>query len=289
MSAKKNVVKVKVCNTDSEMFADSGADLNVAPHTWYRKEMGTLQPCNLTLSPYGTEEQLPVKGKFKTTITTEKGAQVETWIHLVKADGHFQPLLGDIDATALGFISFKPDGREPTTEEREKKEVMQLSSNVKIGTGPMPDVADQEPITEEEQKEALNVIKSPEYQTIFDGHIGRMLKREPITLHAEEDAAIISPPYRPSPPQFCEELTNHLQFLRNNDVIVDVDPNTEEVEAVSQVVLTRKPSGQMRTNLDASPINAAMKGIATPHMTTPEDVRHRLAGSTRFSESVNLT
>ena len=94
------------------MYADSGADVNVAPHTWYRKEMGILQPCTLTLSPYGTEEQIPVEAKFKTTITTEKGAQKETWIHLVKADQHFQPLLGDIDATALGFLTFKPEGRE---------------------------------------------------------------------------------------------------------------------------------------------------------------------------------
>ena len=78
---------------------------------------------------------------------TEKGAQVETWIHLVKADRYFQPLLGDIDATALGFISFKPEGREPTIQEKEKKDVMQLSSTVKIGTGPMPDVANQDPIT----------------------------------------------------------------------------------------------------------------------------------------------
>ena len=122
MSTKKNVVKVKVGNTDSEMFADSGADLNVAPHTWYQKEMGTLEPCNLTLSPYGTEEQLPVKGKFKTVITTEKGAQVETWIHLVKADGHFQPLLGDIDATALGLsASNLTDVSRPWKRRRRKR------------------------------------------------------------------------------------------------------------------------------------------------------------------------
>ena len=99
IASKRNIVKVKVGEKDTEMYADSGADVNVAPHTWYRKEMGILQSCNLTLSPYGTEEQQPVEGRFKNTITTEKGLQKEIWIHILKADQHFQPLLGDIDAT----------------------------------------------------------------------------------------------------------------------------------------------------------------------------------------------
>ena len=89
VATKKNIVQVKVGEANTEMYADSGADVNVAPHTWYRKEMGILQPCNLILSPYGTKEQLPVEGKFKTKITTKKGAQVDTWVHIVKADQHF--------------------------------------------------------------------------------------------------------------------------------------------------------------------------------------------------------
>ena len=284
VTSKKNVVKVKVGERQTDMFADSGADVNVAPTTWYKKEMGTLEPCSLTLSPYGTKEQLPVEGKVKTTITTEKGAQVDTWIYLVKGDKRFQPLLGDIDATALGFLSFKPEGREPTSQEKERKEIMQLSSSVKIGTGPMPDVAQEQAISEKEQEEAMQIIKSSEYHSVFDGHIGKMKKRKPITLHADQEKDIVSQPFRAPPPQFQPELSAHLQFLRDNDKIADVDPNTEEVEAVSNVVLTRKPSGKMRMNLDARPINAVIKDIATPHMTTPEDVRHRLAGSTRFTE-----
>ena len=111
-----------------------------------------------------------------------------------------------------------------------------------------------------------------------------MKKQTPIILHADKEKSIVSQPYRTPPPQFRKELSEHLQFLRENGKIVDVDPNTEEVDAVSNVVLTRKPSGQMRMNLDARPVNAAMKDIATPHMATPEDVRHRLSGSTRFTE-----
>ena len=38
VTSKKNIVKVRVGKTDTEMYADSGADVNVAPSTWYRKE-----------------------------------------------------------------------------------------------------------------------------------------------------------------------------------------------------------------------------------------------------------
>jgi hypothetical protein len=40
----------------------------------------------------------------------------------------------------------------------------------------------------------------------------------------------------------------------------------------------------MRMNLDARPTNEAMLDIVTPHMNSPEDVRHEIGGSTRFSE-----
>ena len=65
---------------------------------------------------------------------------------------------------------------------------------------------------------------------------------------------------------------------------MDVDPNTEKVEAYSNLVISRKASGKLRMNVDARPINTSTAEIVSPHMTTPEDVRHRLAGSTRFSE-----
>ena len=56
------------------------------------------------------------------------------------------------------------------------------------------------------------------------------------------------------------------------------------VEACSNVVISRKPSGQLRMNVDARPINDAMLDIVAPHMNNPEDVRHEIGGSTRFSE-----
>ena len=81
-----------------------------------------------------------------------------------------------------------------------------------------------------------------------------MLKRKPIILHGKEDERIITQPFRPTPPQFHEELSDHLQHLRSNGKIVDVDPNCERVEARSNIVLKRnryKPSMKTRISRDA--------------------------------------
>ena len=111
-----------------------------------------------------------------------------------------------------------------------------------------------------------------------------MKNRQPIILQGDDTKWILSQPYRPIPHQFCAELSTHLEHLRKNGKIVDVDPNKEKVESYSNVVISRKPSGKLRMNLDARPINAALHDIVFPRMKTPEDVRHEISGSTRFSE-----
>ena len=301
---KKNVVRVKVGDVETDMFADSGADVSIVPSTWFQKGMGTLQPTKDILTPYGSEATeeagLKVEAKFRTLITTKKGARCWCWVYVVNSKQPIQPLLGDDAATELGFLTFKPDGRQPTDEEREgeeilmlngieeavkEEEIMKVSQNVKIGKGTMPDSACVPEITEREVKECWDIVRSPKYANVFDPkRIGTMKKRSPITFHRNEEKRILSQPYRPVPPQFREELSEHLQFLRDNNKIVDVDPNTETVESYSNVVISRKASGSLRMNLDARPINNALCDIVSPHMKTPDDVRHEIAGSTRFSE-----
>ena len=64
---------------------------------------------------------------------------------------------------------------------------------------------------------------------------------------------------------------------------MDVDPNCERVEARSNIALTRS-DGSLMMNVDATPINRTAADAIPPHMTTPEEVRHKLAGSTRYYE-----
>ena len=87
---------------------------------------------------------------------------------------------------------------------------------------------------------------------------------------------------RPIPPQYQEELNNHLEFLRKNAKIVDVGPNTETVECYSNVI-SWKPSGDLRTNLDARPVNATVKAESTIY--SEFDMNHGYNQSTLSEES----
>ena len=244
--------------------------------------MGKLQEeKDIQLVGYGSKTPLPVTAKFRTRLTTQKGAIKETWIYIVDVDG-IEPLMGDLDATDLGFLVFNPEGREPTEMEKTVKKVG-LKGNMSVGEGAMPEARDEPEITENEKLECRMIIESPKYASIFDGHIGTMVNRAPIVLHSKEDQRIIPQPFRPIPPQFHEELSDHLHNLRTNGKIVDVDPNSERIQTSSNVVLTKKADGTLRMNIDATPINRAAADVIPPHMTTPEEVRHKLAGSTRYS------
>ena len=96
---------------------------------------------------------------------------------MVKGDENTQPLLGDEDTEKLGFLIFKPEGREPTEDEKKKEVRLVASKKFKIGVGPMPDAQSEPDISEKERAECWAVINDPKYKTIFDGHIGKMKNR----------------------------------------------------------------------------------------------------------------
>ena len=248
------MVSVKVGEEDTDMYTDSGAEINVAPSTWYKKGMGTLQSSSAVLQPYGAESDcIPVEAKFKTTITTQRGAKITTWVYLVNNKQPIEPLISDEVATALGFLLFRPEGRAPTKEEKEEENTDEVQMNeekgeqainkvakgVTIGRGAMPESAEVPEISEEEVKECWEIINAQKYAEVFDPErIGKMKNRAPIILHGSDERRVISQPLRPIPPQFREELSKHLEFLRKNNKVRDVDPNTETVESYNNVVIS---------------------------------------------------
>ena len=84
---KKNTVNVLVGGIATEMFADSGSDVSIVPATWYRKGMGMLEETSHILKPYGagdsSADSPPVKARFRTAITTVKGATTNSWVYVV--------------------------------------------------------------------------------------------------------------------------------------------------------------------------------------------------------------
>ena len=236
---------VKVGDEETDMYADSGADVTIVPRKWYKSCMGKLQPSNIRLSGYGSTTPLTVAARFRATITTIKGASTTAWVYIVDSDKDIQPLLGDPEATELGFIVFRPEGREPSGTERDRQ-IQRISDKVTIGSGPMPDDAMLPEITKEEVAECWDIINHPKYASIFDGHIGKMKHRKQIVFQADETDRIVSQPYRPIPLQFQKEISEHLQFLRDNNKLIDVNANVDRIENCMNLVISRKSSGKLR-------------------------------------------
>lgn len=96
------------------LFVDTGCRYTLLPPELYKEE---LVPTKRSLRARGTTGSLYVKGMFRTTVATIKGTTCKSWVYVVA--GHRpEPLLGDKDAERLGIITFNPEGRKPTREER---------------------------------------------------------------------------------------------------------------------------------------------------------------------------
>ena len=62
--------------------------------------------------PYGTKQALPVLGKAKVQLQCEEGKRIYTTVYVV--GGQQENLLGERDAVALGIITIKPRGDQPS-------------------------------------------------------------------------------------------------------------------------------------------------------------------------------
>ena len=111
-----NWVKVKIGDIITKVFTDSGSDANVIPPSMYKHEMGRMEETGDTLRAYGGE-RLDLKGIIRDAwVTNKKGLGIKTDLYIV--DGYQnEPLLSEEVSTALGFIQFNPEGREPTDED----------------------------------------------------------------------------------------------------------------------------------------------------------------------------
>ena len=90
------------------------------------------------------------------------------------------------------------------------------------------------------------------------------------------------PRYYNIPFHYQKPLSKLLQFLRTQGVISDVDPRNS-YECIMNVVITDKKDGNIRMNVDASPMNPGLKRSKI-HVETPQEIRHELKSAQVFSE-----
>ena len=272
-------VKVTVGDKPIDMYADTGSGYSIIPPTAYESSMGEVIPADTHLRAWGSETNLDVKGMVKTTITTAKGAQITTHVYIV--DGfHPEPLLGDADAERLGFISFNPEGREP--EPKEVHRIAQkIRSNLHVKVETVGTVEESIPTNEKQRVQKL--IDRFKGLVFSEKKIGKV-QMKPIHLEVEPDYIPPQPQFHNTPIHYQKQLSEHLQFLREQKAITDIDPSESHTyDCVMNTVITDKKDGQIRMNLDTTPWNPGMKRTKF-HVQTPQEIRHELKEAKIFTE-----
>ena len=192
----------------------------------------------------------------------------------------------------MGIVVFCPEGRDPLPEELvqgepdshvvKKMEERSLPEKFraigfKVDTGKR-----KEEEIKHEEKEAAMLIVQQYHNTVFLPGIG-CIKTKPIEFNFEDGFSPIQPPRRGVPYHYQSQLSKHLSMMRQEGAIEDVNPR-EAVDCVMNVVITdKKEAGQIRMNVDATPINKGIK-MTKYHVQTAAEVRHALDGAKVFSD-----
>ena len=275
----KNEAHVKVENTMIKFFVDSGCSKTLVPLQCYNRAMGQIKPTNIKFRPYGTQQHLQIEGQVKTTLHSERGAKHDTTIYIVKGN-HIQPLLGDTDAKALGILTIYPEGAPEKDTEGNTININNVASNLQASGIPIKAEVEhaKEPDTEE-QKRIDDILET--YTDVFEGK-GLMLDGE-VQFDVDTHIPPTSAPYRPVPLAYREKLSKHLQELRDQDKIEDVDPTTHNTWISNVVITEKKDTEQIRMSIDMRAANKALKQTKV-HVETIKEIRHKLKGATRYSE-----
>ena len=280
-------VTVYIGGRKLKLFADTGSKFSIITPVMYHPKMGKVVAANCILRAWGSKATLDVKGMVKTEIRTKKGARRRSWVYIV--GGHKpEPLLGDRDAEELGIVTFNPEGREPEQEELGEEQLVQKLKETSLpeklraaGFTVNTSRGRAEEIKQEDREEAMSIVKSF-HNTVFLPGIG-CIKTDPVKFSFDKNFKPIQPPRRGVPYHYQSRLSEHLEMMRKEGAMEDVNPR-EVVECTMNLVITEKKSaGQIRMNVDATPINQGIK-MTKYHVPTAAEVRHTLENAAVFSE-----
>ena len=276
---KSKHVQVTIGTKPFSLFADTGSEYTIIPPSSYQESMGEVVAADTHLRAWGSETNLKVCGMVNSTITTKKGAKVDTKVYIV--DGfHPEPLLGDADAEALGFITFNEEGRDP-----EPEDVNRIAQKIRENLGVTVNTsgAEEDEIPESEKRRVEELIHKYEGLVFSEEKIGRV-DMKPIHLEVEPGFKPTQPQFHNTPIHYKEELSKHLQFLREEGAMTDIDPSESHAyDCVMNTVITDKKGGQIRMNLDTTPWNPGMRRTKF-HVQTPQEIRHELKEAKIFTE-----
>ena len=223
-------------------------------------------------------------------MSTEKGARTRSKVFIVNGY-HPEPLLGANDAQSLGFITFNNDGKDPDHRQVPERCVKAISEegnhnipeklrtnlHVKIETAPQTSAK----ISDTGRKKIDKLIDKYKGLVFKEDGIGKM-KCDPIHLDYDPAHKPTQPRFHNVPLHYQKEVSDHLDFLRCQGIIKDVDPK-KSYDCVMNVVITDKKNGSIRMNIDNTPRNPGMKRTQY-HIQTPQEIRHELKEAKFFTE-----
>ena len=94
-----------------KMVTDTGISktlLNLEEWNKIKNEC-TLVKTSKRFRPYGTAYHLPILGRAQTTLRAENGAEIKTWVYILKEKNE-QCLLGESDGIRLGIVNINLKG-----------------------------------------------------------------------------------------------------------------------------------------------------------------------------------
>ena len=204
---------------------------------------------------------------------------IETEVY-VNGDSSEDSLLGEKDAERLGIITLRPEGASTEVE------IRRIKQNTKAGL----EVEDQTIMKDQKVVDQGKEKLAGEFKEVFEG-IGKY-KGPPVKIQVKEGVRPVVQPPRRIPLHYQEPLKEHLEELLEAGVIEGPLQHEEEGTWVSNLVITgkkwdteKKEKGdrvQIRANLDCRPLNKVVYQTHEP-IPTPEELRHTLRGSERFS------
>ena len=291
--------KLKVTSHDDDRFeakmkmaTDTGVRKTILNRSDWEKIRGKCQmvKTKLRFRPYGTGQRLSVRGRAKVKLQAQAGATITTYV-FVNDSQEDSSLLGKDDAMRLGIIKMNlrgeaeevhPGGRE---EKVNRIRMTRLSELRKEKVETTDEKRKQKKATDQRMAKLVN-----EFKDIFEG-VGKYEGPE-VVIQLKENVKPVIQPARRIPLHYVKPLEDHLAELAKEDVVEGPLVEEEEGTWISNLVITDKKwddgvkrAGdriQIRANLDCRPLNEHVYQTHEP-IPTPEELRHKLRGSTLFS------
>ena len=255
-----------------QLITDSGVSKTIINYDHWNaiKSQTDLVKTSKGFRPYGTSYKLPIIGRAHVTLTAEAGAQISTWVYVVK-DRKERSLLGKSDGERLGIIRLNPRGA-PT-------EVVNRVSDIPKAEQLAVDAFDEDP------KQA-NLIFN-EFPQLFSNHTGKF-KGEPVRIHVKPDAKPVIQATRRIPMHYINPLKKEIEQMLNDDIIEGPISIEEPGTFLSNLVIAdKKDKRAIRVTLDCQAVNNEIHRTHEP-IPTVEELRHKFKGSEVFS-SLDMT